>query len=1410
MRKLLTLLIVACAVVQTCWADILYSQDFETSEGRSSLKSYTQKGKAGSWTGNNKEEYYSSGRLAVYNGSEIDAFAVTPGIKLKGESQYTLRYKSYLEGNTSAKNIDTYVVADNSQDAILSLTPSSDGHIGQSETTTVGKDNENFDEFTFTFSVPRTGTYYLVFEATGKGIDWLFLDDIVVEGELPPGVPTAMSDFAAAGADYGEMKVNLTWTNPTLDSYNQQISQLEKVSIECGDRIIELSESNYLQPGAVLTYQDVLPDGSEAGKYTYKIYGYLNGEPGEALSTTSNWVGLDTPNDLTSFNAELEPGTESTVNLSWVQGTTGKNGGYLDLDRLYYRIERNDVPIVSKYQGSSYVDSDEKEFGRYNYKIITTDENDVAFNGIFSNKAITCGGAISLPYSNDFSSSDAWETITKIGATSWSRNNESARVALAAGLDSWMILPPLKMEKDVTYELDFTSWGGYSTNYFGNLSVWCGNGVTAADMTQQIVEGYDVKAASGTESKKVYFTVPESGTYNIGFHAVLGEGSSSYSYYYLNVDDVAVSKLDITPAAPENLTAIPDADGALKVELSWNNPTLDIVGNELESNLSKVEVYRNEDEQPIAVIEDADKLEPGAKVSYTDNLPEGSSEGYVTYTVKPYLDGLTKDHATVKTWVGLETPNPLANVTLSGKNGEYKVTWDAPTGVHGASLDPARVIYRITRYVNEDSELLTSDFSGVEYIDDFSTEELINLSYEVVAIFGGNEAEAARSNSIKAGYINLPFDDSFAGAQLNPLKWETEVLAGTYNWTPSARVGMSSSNFSSDPVDNDGGAIYYNFYSASSGHGARLMTQPLSKESSSSPVVDFYLYRWVQGAQDDYIQIQISVDGGEWQDIEGGDFHRIPREGDADYGCTTGWYHYNLGFGNYLPETCSTYRIAFTSVSKNGYNMALDAIRIFNVAGSDLAATISAPETVIAGNELELTVTIANNGSDVKSDDYEIVIDTDFPGEFNIDTEDISSLSYKTFTVSVPVTAEEAYNLPSYDFTAKVIFEGDEVEDNNQSETVSVQTAFSQLDSPKNLVAEKDDDDNVTIKWDSVKDLDYEPVNIVETFEEFEVGQAGPYNGFVVLDLDGKAGTPSFSLADWTNGGTLFNVVAPKKTSTQFTRAEGNRALGVVITGTAKESDWVISPAINCGKGENATLNVDLLAAFGKYSSSSTYDYKFEVLYSLEDYSPENPSASFQFVKSFSKRIGSSDNTDFDEYSVTGIPGNAKYIAIHFNSEPGSYQQFSCFIDNIRITENDEAPLLGYHVYERNVGRVNGEALADDVLEHTVYNKARTAEDEENLRYFYATAIYKDGESAPSNLSGISTEVKNILASGAVIAPVSNGILVNGHDGDIAEVYTLDGRKVASMRCTEHTIISVASGVYVVRAGNDTAKVMVK
>lgn len=601
--------------------------------------------------------------------------------------------------------------------------------------------------------------------------------------------------------------------------------------------------------------------------------------------------------------------------------------------------------------------------------------------------------------------------------------------------------------------------------------------------------------------------------------------------------------------------------------------------------------------------------------------------------------------------------------------------------------------------------------------------------------------------------LSLPLADSFAGGRMASF-WTPERVSGNFDWEAAARPEDTPSP---DPSDGDGGLLYYHAYRSMKGNTARLATAPIDAATATAPVVQFQFYHHTAG--NDLLKIQVSADGGEWADVAGSE---ITVRGDE-----AGWKRYEIPLAGALPAGTSRFRVALTAVSAYGFNIVVDDVRVFNMAGRDLSARLSSAGPLVAGRGSELLLEIANNGAAaVSAGEYSIAFSA--PDGVTAGTPvpvDVPALGTVVIPVSVAVDALAASAAGEFGFRAEVAMDGDE-DASNDAASLSVAAAFSDSPAVTGAGIERIDGADV-LSWNHAIDPDYAPIALREGFEGYDDGFRGPFGGWTALDLDGKDGGSVYN-AD----GPALNVgVIPEGSSWRnLVRGfEGDGMLCVTIPSGAQQDDWLISPPL--AADPKSTLTLSFRIGFRNFSVAQTNN--FEILYTNSDgeLDPSRPSAllnaMFEDVKVNvpAASSGTSDPVDLAEMTFEGIPASARRVAIHFKSKMTSYVPNAIWLDCLSLTEENPVALYGYNVYELGSGRLNGEPVPAGTNSFVI---PAATDGGIATRRFFVTAHYNDGESAPSE----TVELKGAQSS---VADLPGAEL----PGQAPEYYNLQGIRVS-------------------------------
>ena len=213
-----------------------------------------------------------------------------------------------------------------------------------------------------------------------------------------------------------------------------------------------------------------------------------------------------------------------------------------------------------------------------------------------------------------------------------------------------------------------------------------------------------------------------------------------------------------TPAAVSDFSVKADANGTLRADLSWTNPTATFDGQTL-SAISTIKVYREK-----TLIKTFDNPAPGAAMTYSDVLEGDAKDGtFHTYTIVASNDKGEGAEAKDKVFVGHDKLKPVTNVMLSTSptnSSQATISWNKPEGgLNGGYIDWTTLKYDVVRYPDE--RKVAADITATEFTDNTIT-KLATYSYAVIAHNADGESEAVKTEPHVFGPTHsLPVDFDF-------------------------------------------------------------------------------------------------------------------------------------------------------------------------------------------------------------------------------------------------------------------------------------------------------------------------------------------------------------------------------------------------------------------------------------------------------------------------------------------------------------------------------------------------------------------------------------------------------------------------------------------------------------------------
>ena len=285
-----------------------------------------------------------------------------------------------------------------------------------------------------------------------------------------------------------------------------------------------------------------------------------------------------------------------------------------------------------------------------------------------------------LPYTNGFETIDEQEQFYIIDyngdGSTWSFSNGEARYRYNSNneADDWLISPAIKLEEGKRYRFALDA---HANLYPERVEVLMGKAADPNAMTQTVIDVTDVTWNESQTLMNEMVSVGKTDYYYFGIHAI-----SDADENVLAVDNLLIEEVFLNaPTNVTDLTIVP-GDNVLEATISFTAPTQTIGGDNLTSNITKVEILR--DAQVIKTFED---VAPGANLTYVDADPTLTA-GKHSYQVIPYNEaGIGKKSEIIEVFLtaivevpyiadftNMETINGF--VCIDNNEDEYTWKWD--------------------------------------------------------------------------------------------------------------------------------------------------------------------------------------------------------------------------------------------------------------------------------------------------------------------------------------------------------------------------------------------------------------------------------------------------------------------------------------------------------------------------------------------------------------------------------------------------------------------------------------------------------------------------------------------------------------------------------------------------------------
>lgn len=705
-------------------------------------------------------------------------------------------------------------------------------------------------------------------------------------------------------------------------------------------------------------------------------------------------------------------------------------------------------------------------------------------------------------------------------------------------------------------------------------------------------------------------------------------------------------------------------------------------------------------------------------------------------------------------------------VTETAPEGTVTLSWTAPgLDEEGNPVDPSTLTYTV--YSAEGGEPLATGLTGLSInLTAVAPDERAFVSYRVSASDSHGESrpsEASAPLPVGAPYM-LPFDESFAGS--NASKIWSQQTTGEAEWlvTPYSSVPMTYSH------DNDGGMLA--FVTTYPGVRASIETGKIYLGTGSDPCLKFWMFnmnsRPVGG------DITVYIDAGEG-------FEPI-RVLQLNAGRPDGWYENSIQLSQF---TGKTIRLRFTGwCGATDVAQLIDDIRIRDIGNDMSISRIATTDKITPGNMFEIQGTVMNNCSHTVSQ-YEVRLYRD--GQLVETVAGLPTAPYSTRTYTFVQRAEPTWSNRVL-YSIEVVADGDNLSDNNMSDTIAVLIDQNAYPSVSDIKAFWNDDErrSVALTW---ADPDFnmaETVEYTEGFEYFPPFEPDPQMaGWTVFDYDGA---PTYGIDGhdfgWAGERMAFIAIDSEDFTGNVKAKFGSQFLMSMDAMGRQTDDWLFSPLLS-GKSQ--------VVSFWVRSLSSTYGTEtFQLLGSLGGTEPYE----FEVLRQVERLPAT-----WTKYTCRLKEGTRHFAIRNISQEAhGLLVDEITFVPGRHPAENYD--ILGYNVFR------DGEKLNENILTDLHYTDNDLPE--VGNPSYAVSVVYDRGESPVSiYIEPVASGLTSVEDLGAEALSVNGGILINSPVSSDFMIHNIEGICVYQGNVTDSVTVPLREGLYIVTARGFTRKVIV-
>lgn len=186
-----------------------------------------------------------------------------------------------------------------------------------------------FQEYSAVITSDKAQEIRIGFHHTAEYADGsMKIDDIIISAPTTMSSPAECTDLEVIPHPTGELEATVRFTTPSVDKQGNQLSSITKAEISCDGIVVKTIENP--EVGSV---QEAKINVTGNGTHTFSVE-TQNAEGSSEAVSVSKFVGVDAPGN---FSVYLDDNGDN-IRLHWTPCTTGKDGNYVNPDKIVYDV----------------------------------------------------------------------------------------------------------------------------------------------------------------------------------------------------------------------------------------------------------------------------------------------------------------------------------------------------------------------------------------------------------------------------------------------------------------------------------------------------------------------------------------------------------------------------------------------------------------------------------------------------------------------------------------------------------------------------------------------------------------------------------------------------------------------------------------------------------------------------------------------------------------------------------------------------------------------------------------------------------------------------------------------------------------------------------------------------------------